>query len=429
MNERYRQSQQLLARAQAVIPLGAQTFSKSATQFPAGVSPYFMDRAEGAYSWDVDGNRYLDLNNALAAITLGHADRDVNRAVAAQLQKGTVFSLSSVLEAEVAERIAAMVPCAEMVRFGKNGSDATSGALRLARAVTGRDYVAVCGYHGWHDWYIGCTSKDKGVPPSVKALTLPFGYNDIASLQRLYDQYPGAIAAVIMEPMNTCYPQRDFLQQVRNLTARHGSVLVFDETVTGFRLAEGGAQQLFGVTPDLATFGKGLANGFPLSAVAGKAELMREMENIFFSFTFGGETLSLAASKAALDKLRRCAVPATIAAVGGRLQAGVETLIDRFELRGLLRMSGHPAWSFLLVSGADEAETWLIKTYLMQETLARNVLTLGSHNLSYAFSGDDLATLLHCYEEVFAGLRRGLDSGDLAASLRCRPLAPLFKVR
>ncbi|MCX7900928.1 MAG: aminotransferase class III-fold pyridoxal phosphate-dependent enzyme, partial [Burkholderiaceae bacterium] len=187
---RYKTSEQWLARALRTIPLGSQTFSKSKTQYPYGVSPYFIERGEGAHVWDADGNEYVDFIMGLAAVTLGYRDPEVTAAVRRQLDIGVIFSLPHRLEMEVAEAIVEAVPCAEMVRFGKNGSDATAGAIRLARAVTGRDRVAVCGYHGWQDWYIGTTTRNKGVPRAVRDLTHTFAYNDLGSLQALFDQYP-----------------------------------------------------------------------------------------------------------------------------------------------------------------------------------------------------------------------------------------------
>ena len=298
-------SEAYLARAERSIPLGSQTFSKSRTQFPFGVSPYFITHGRGSRVWDVDGNEFIDFVNALASVTLGYNDAEVNDAVRRQLEMGVIFSLPHPLEAEVAELICDMVPCAEMVRFGKNGSDATSGAIRLARAHTNRDRVAVCGYHGWQDWYIGSTSRNRGVPEATRELTHAFPYNDSEALRELLEGHPEEFAAVILEPMNVVEPKAGFLERVKELAHAHGALLVFDETITGFRYSNSGAQGLFGVTPDLATFGKGLANGFPISAVAGPREIMCLMEEIFFSFTFGGETLSLAAAKATLLKLRR----------------------------------------------------------------------------------------------------------------------------
>jgi glutamate-1-semialdehyde 2,1-aminomutase len=275
----YHNSEKLLERALRTIPLGSQTFSKSKTQYPLGVSPFFIQRGLGSRVWDVDANEYIDFINSLAAITLGYQDPDVDSAVVAQLRQGVIFSLPHPIEMEVAEKIVELVPCAEMVRFGKNGSDATAGAVRLARAFTGRDHVAVCGYHGWQDWYIASTARNRGVPVATKALTHTWSYNDIASLEKVFQTFPQDIAAVMLEPMNLVEPQPGFLQAVKELAHKHGALLIFDETVTGFRYAIGGAQQAFGVTPDLATFGKGLANGYPISAIAGRADVMRLMED------------------------------------------------------------------------------------------------------------------------------------------------------
>ena len=262
MSLRYRHSEELLEQALRVIPLGSQTFSKSMTALPFGVSPYFVDRAKGSRLWDVDGNEYIDFVNGLACVTLGYCDPDVDAAVRKQMESGVTFSLPHRLEIDVAEMLVTMVPCAEKVRFAKNGTDVTSGAIRVARAYTGRERVAVCGYHGWQDWYIGSTSRDLGVPTCVKALTHPFLYNDIASLTRVLDEHRNEFAAVILEPMSAEFPRDGFLEQVRDSTHRHGAVLVFDETITGFRYGPGGAQQEFGIIPDLATFGKGIAEKY-----------------------------------------------------------------------------------------------------------------------------------------------------------------------
>jgi glutamate-1-semialdehyde 2,1-aminomutase len=426
---RYQTSEQWLARALQTIPLGSQTFSKSKTQYPLGVSPYFIERGEGARVWDADGNEYVDFVMGLAAVTLGYQDPDVTAAVRAQLDVGVIFSLPHRLEMEVAEAIVAAVPCAEMVRFGKNGSDATAGAIRLARAVTGRDRVAVCGYHGWQDWYIGSTSRNKGVPRAVRDLTHTFAYNDLGSLRAELERYPNEFAAVILEPMNVTEPAPGFLQGVKDLAHRHGALLVFDETITGFRYEIGGAQQRFGVVPDLATFGKGLANGYPVSAVAGPAELMKAMEEIFFSFTFGGELLSLAAAKATLAKLEREPVIQTLKQLGARLMRELNALIERCNADAFLSVAGDATWSFLIIGDAAPYSSWQIKTLFLQEMFARGILTLGTHNLFYAHGEGEIDRLLAAYGEVVPLLAEAVRSGRLDAHLRCAPLAPLFKVR
>ncbi|MGB9903578.1 MAG: aminotransferase class III-fold pyridoxal phosphate-dependent enzyme [Desulfotomaculales bacterium] len=429
MNSRYFLSEKMLARALKTIPLGTQTFSKSKTQYPYGVSPYFIQKAQGSRVWDVDGNEYIDFINGLAAITLGYNDPDVTTAVLAQLQEGVVFSLPHPLEVQVAEKIVEMVPCAEMVRFGKNGSDATAGAIRLARAYTKRDHVAACGYHGWQDWYIGVTTRNLGVPAAVRELTHTFTYNNLDSLQELFRKWPGQIAAVILEPMNVQEPQNNFLSEVRELTHKNGAVLIFDEIITGFRFANGGAQEYFGVTPDLATFGKGLANGYPLSAIAGRADIMRLLEEVFFSFTFGGEALSLAAALATMTKLQREPVIETLKTQGQKVVTGLKNLIARHQINHIVSISGHPSWSFLNIKDVPPYTQWEIKTLFLQEMFARGILTLGTHNMSYSHSDADVAKLLAVYEEVFLVLKDAVDHGNLKKYLRCQPLAPLFKIR
>jgi glutamate-1-semialdehyde 2,1-aminomutase len=429
LSERYRKSEEFLERAERSIPLGSQTFSKSKVQYPWGVSPYFIARGAGSRVWDIDGNEYVDFVNSLLAITLGHGDPDVTEAVKAQLEDGTIFSLAHPLETEVAERIIDMAPCAEMVRFGKNGSDSTAGAIRLARAYTKRDRVAVCGYHGWQDWYIGSTTRHLGVPRTVRDLTHSFAYNDLASLEALFATHRDEFAAVILEPMNVVEPAPGFLEGLKELTHRHGALLVFDETITGFRFANGGAQEVFGVTPDLATYGKGLANGYPLSAIAGRAEIMRLMEEIFFSFTMGGETLSLAAAKATLDKLKREPVLKTIAARGQTVVEGAAAIVAEHRLGDFLSLGGRPCWSFVLIKDTPDYSAYEIRTLFLQEMLARGVLTLGSHNMSYAHTEADVARLLSAYREVMPILGDAVRNRALKQLLRCEPLQPLFKVR
>ena len=428
-NHPFATSEALLGRALRTIPLGTQTFSKSKTQFPIGAAPLYGHSAQGSKLRDADGNEYLDFINGLLAISLGYSDPDVDAAVRAQLDDGVLFSLPHQVEIDVAERICDMVPCAEMVRFGKNGSDATAGAIRLARGFTGRDHVAVCGYHGWQDWYIGSTSRDLGVPKAVQALTHGFVYNDLDSLETLFRDHAEDLAAVIVEPMNVVYPAPGFLEGLREITERHGTLLIFDEMITGFRFANGGAQELFGVTPDLATFGKGLANGYPLAALTGRADIMRLLEDVFFSFTMGGETLSLAAAKAVLDKLPRENVVDHLRGQGEKVMTGVTALIDRHDVGEFLSVSGHPAWSFLNMQAAGEYTVWQVRTLFLQEIFARGVLSLGSHNMSFAHSDADVAQLLDTYDDVFPVLRDAITGGTLEAQLRCDTLRPLFKVR
>jgi glutamate-1-semialdehyde 2,1-aminomutase len=426
---RYSNSESHLIEAESFIPLGSQTFSKSRTQYPVGISPLFAERSNGAFMWDVDGNRYLDLVGSLACVTLGYQNKHVLKSVKRQLQKGTIHSLPGKLEAEVAERIIDLVPSAELVRFGKNGSDATSAAVRLSRAYTGRKVIAVCGYHGWQDWYIGSTTRNKGIPVEISMLTESFVYNQIDSLKAIFAKHTNDVAAVIMEPMTSVWPMDGFLSEVKELCVKNGSVLIFDETITGFRFQEGGAQELFGVTPDLTTLGKGIANGFPLSAVVGKADIMNEMKEIFFSGTFGGELLSLAAANKVLSLHQDKKIVPKLIEIGDLLSSSVEEVIVSTGNGEVVFLSGHPTWKFLNWSPHDNASVAEIKTYFMQEMFSRGILVLGTHNVSTSFKSKHIHRIKEAYREVLEGLGEALYNGDLSSKLQVKPLEPLFRVR
>jgi glutamate-1-semialdehyde 2,1-aminomutase len=353
-----------LQRAQKSIPLGSQTFSKSRTQYPVGVSPLFINKANGTYVWDIDGNKYIDLVNSLAAITIGYKNKKVDNSVRNQLKKGSIFSLPGILETEVAELIIETIPSAEMVRFAKNGSDVTTAAVRLSRAYTGKEEIAFCGYHSWQDWYIGSTSMDKGVPKDIATLSHRFIYNDIESLIKIFDSRQNKIAAVILEPMTSEYPKNNFLKKVKDLAKKNNSILIFDETITGYRYSIGGAQSEFNVIPDLTTLGKGIANGYPLSAIVGKRELMKEIENIFFSGTFSGELLSLAAAKTVIQMHLSIDITNRISNVGSKLALEIQKIIHSHKMEDFLQISGHPTWKFLNWRGNEKFDTQVIKTYL-----------------------------------------------------------------
>ncbi|MDH5543552.1 MAG: aminotransferase class III-fold pyridoxal phosphate-dependent enzyme [Nitrospinota bacterium] len=426
---RYDKSDEMLKRALKTIPLGSQTFSKSKVQFAPGSSPLFLSHGKGSRVWDVDGNEYLDFVNGLLPVLLGYCDPDVDNAVKEQLGKGVSFSLATELEIELAETLVDIIPCAEMVRFGKNGSDVTAGAIRLARHVTGKEHVAVCGYHGWQDWYIGSTSMNGGVPKGVRSLTHTFTYNNIESLEKLFSENSHGYAAVIMEPMNVEEPKDGFLQKVKDLAHRNGALFILDEIITGFRFHLGGAQTLYGVTPDLATFGKSMANGFPVSAVVGRAEYMKEMANIFFSFTFGGEALSIAAALAVIKKMKREPVIETLHKRGSEIFDGVSRLIGENGLEKVISIKGKPCWSLLQFSDTEVCDSWTVKSLFLQEMFEKGILTIGSNNMSYAHSSEDVAKALDAYVSAMKKISDGLKTGKIAKMLKAEPIRPLFKVR
>lgn len=442
MTKDFTQSNIWFARAEKTIPLGSQTFSKSKISYPKGVAPLFIKRGQGCQVWDADDNQYIDFVSGLLSVSLGYCDRDVDNAVIEQIKLGVTFSLPHQLEMEVAEQLLDLIPCAEMVRFGKNGSDATTAAVRLARAFTGREHVAVCGYHGWQDWYIGSTTRDLGVPNATKALTHAFQYNDIDSLEKIFIEYSEQISAVIMEPMNVSFPQGyldgdtenqeplNFLQQVKVLCHQYGALFILDETITGFRFSLGGAQELFDVTPDLATFGKGMANGYPLSAVVGRKDIMMLMEDIFFSGTFAGETLSLAATKATLSKIQNEQVLEHIHAMGTRLMTGLEALIEKYQAQHWLSLAGHPAWSFLVMADAAPYSVIELKSLFLQEMLERGMLLGGGgHNLNYAHKEMHIDALLNVYDDVLSLLSQVIKELNFSEHFRGELLQLVFKVR
>jgi glutamate-1-semialdehyde-2,1-aminomutase len=420
-------SREYFARARKVIPSCTQTFSKGPTQFVQGVAPLFLERGRGSHVWDVDGNEYVDYVMALGPIVLGYDDPDVIAAVQRQLADGVTFSLAHPLEVEVAETLAKIVPCAEMVRFGKNGADATTGAVRAARAYTGRDVIACCGYHGWHDWYIGTTTRRRGVPDAVCRLTRTFVYNDLASLERLFAEHPGQIAAVIMEPVGVVEPSPGFLQRVATVTHANGAVLIFDEVVTGFRLALGGAQERFGVTPDLACFGKAMANGFPLSAVVGRREIMEVFDEIFFSFTFGGEALSLAAARATIAKLREKNVIEHLWRQGAALQNGYNALAREYGLGGRTQCIGFPPRTVLVFKDAAGVDSLALKSLYQQEMIKRGVLTSGGFNLCYAHLDEDVRRTLEACRDALRILARAVAEDRVEAALEGPVIQPVFR--
>jgi glutamate-1-semialdehyde 2,1-aminomutase len=416
-------SDELRQRAADVIPAWTQTLSKNPTQWVQGVAPAYAARAEGAYLWDVDGNRYLDLPMALGPVILGHSHPAVTEAIERQLRDGIVFTLPHPLEVEVAETVLERVPGAERIRFAKTGSEVTSAAIRLARACTGRDRVFAAGYHGWHDWYIGSTSRSKGVPPAVRELTSTFEWGDLASLaEALSGEGP---AAVILEPAGAEEPEPGYLEGVAEQTRAAGAVLIFDEIITGFRLAPGGAQERYGVEADLVAFGKALGNGMPIAALAGRAELMDRFDEVFFSGTHGGEALSLAAARAVLSELDAAAYE-RLHACGERLRTGVERAIETNGIAEWVRIGGAAPRTVVTVREPDGAKGLPAKTLVQQELVKQGVLFNGSNFVSLAHSDEDVDLAVDAYGVAFERLSGAVPDG-IEALLEGDPIEPAFR--
>ena len=420
---------ELYARAARRIPGGAQTFSKMPAQYVDGVAPKVLVRGAGARVWDADGNEFLDYVLGLGPAVLGHARHEVNRAAFECAEDAFCApSLPHPLELELAEKICALVPCAERVRFGKNGSDVTAGAVRIARGLTGRDVVACSGYHGWQDWYIGATSRHRGVPEAVRELTVPFPYGDLAQVERVFELHPDNVACVILEPVCQTPPPAGYLEGLRELCDRHGALLVFDEVITGFRLDLGGAQALYGVTPDLATFGKGVANGYPLSILCGKAAPMELLEEAFFSFTFGGELPAMAAALKTIELLEREDGIAVLHAAGRLLREGIERAA-RVEGLHELRAVGLDFFPGYAMDAAPGASSLELVSLMQQELVRRGVLTRTCLFVSTAHGPADLDATAEAFGAAARAVRRALDAGDVRGALEGELIQPVFRAQ
>ena len=409
----------LRARAHALIPGGCHTYAKGDDQFPE-LAPPFIVRGEGCHVWDVDGNRYIEYGMGCRAVALGHAFGPVVDAVREALSPGTNFTRPHPIEVECAEELLALVPGADMAKFCKDGSTATTAALKLARAHTGREKVALCGDHPFfavHDWFIGTTAIDAGIPRCVKDLSLTFRYNDIDSLRALFEAHPGEIAAVILEPAKYDPPEHGFLHAVGDLCRDRGAVFVLDEMITGFRYHLGGAQALYGVVPDLSAFGKALGNGFAVSALVGKRELMElgglrhGSERVFLlSTTHGAETHALAAAIAVMRTYRREPVIETLHARGTQLREGIERVAAEHGLAGHVPLFGPPCNLVFGARDPDGEPSQAYRTLLMQELIRRGVLG-PSLVVSYSHTERDVEETVAAFDGAMTVYSRALEDG------------------
>ncbi|MCZ7557987.1 MAG: aminotransferase class III-fold pyridoxal phosphate-dependent enzyme [Bacteroidia bacterium] len=425
-NEQYpdiHQSEQWYARALGLIPGQTQTLAKGPGQYVRGVAPMFAAHAKGAHMFDVDGNAYIDYNMGIGPISLGYAYDRVDDAIREQLARGITFSLVHPLEVEVAELLRDVLPHAEMIRYSKAGNDVTSAAVRLARAFTGRDTVLCCGYHGWHDWYISVTDRNRGIPAQVADLTYTFQYNDI---QSVIDSIDDDTACVILEPVVFEEPRDNFLQELRAVCDRYGVLLIFDEMWTGFRLALGGAQEYFGVRADLACYSKAVANGMPISVLAGRADIMTLCEkDVFFYTTFGGEALSLAAAKATILEMREKQVQKRLFEAGGRLRDGLNTMLSELEI-DYIHCRGYAPRS-IVTFDASAGNPLMLKSLAQQELIKRGILWSGFHTVSYSHTDDDIEHTLAAWREVLPLLHDAVATGEVDSQLRGAPVEPVFR--
>jgi len=422
-----KKSDEVWERGRKLIPAGTQTLSKGPTQYVQGIAPKYLKKALGSHVWDVDGNEFIDYPMGMGSVVLGHNYPRVNDAIREQLEEGYSFSLMHPLEVELAELLTTIIPWADMVRFGKNGSDATTGAIRAARAYTGREKVFHCGYHGWHDWYVASTPRNKGIPKSTIGLQFDFPYNNLPAIEQLFDQHKGEVAAVIMEPYRTASPEPGFLEGVIELAHSNGAVVIYDEIASGFKFRVGGIQEMYGVTPDMACFGKAMGNGMPISTIVGTADVMSAFEEVFFSFTFGGECLSLAASIATIKELQEKDIYAHTWEMGRRLQEGYNRMAWDLKIEQNTQILGLAPLTVPFFRDKSGNDSLLLKSLFQQESLKRGVLFGAAHSLSYSHSVEDIDMTLAAYYEALVLLKKALDSDDAESFLEGLPVQPVFR--
>jgi len=430
----FEHSKELQARFHAVIPGGAHTYAKGDDQYPESMAP-IMVRGEGSHVWDVDGNEFIEYGSGLRAVTLGHAYKPVVEAATRQMLLGANFVRPATIELECAEELLRFVPGAELVKFGKNGSDVTSGAVKLSRAFTGRDLIAVCAEHPFFsvdDWFIGSTPMPGGIPQVVRDLTVKFHFNDPESVRALFAQHQGKIACLILEAEKDVPPAANFLQEVQALCKKNGTVFILDEMITGFRWHNGGAQAYYKITPDLSAFGKGIGNGFCVSALAGKREIMdlggihHDKERVFLmSYTHGAETHSLAAALATMKVYRTEPVVDTLWKRGERLAQGFRKAIAECHLEGHVDVFGKPCCLVYATRDENKKPSQPFRTLMLQETIKRGIL-ITSLVVNYSHTEADIDRTVDVIHEALRVYRKALDEG-IGKYLVGRPVKPVFR--
>jgi glutamate-1-semialdehyde 2,1-aminomutase len=423
-------SAELNARLHAAVPGGAHTYAKGEDQYPQDLAP-IISHGRGAHVFDVDGNEYIEYGSGLRAVSLGHAHPRVLDAVRRELDKGSNFVRPAAIEVDAAERFLQNVPTAEMVKFTKNGSDATTAAVRLARAATGRTLIALCRdqpFFSTDDWFIGGTPMSAGIPDQD---TVTFPYGDLDALAALLQQHD--IACIVMEAATQTEPPTGYLEGVRDMATRHGTVLVLDEMITGFRWSEHGAQAVYGITPDLSTFGKALGNGFAVSALAGKREIMErgglhtDQERVFLlSTTHGAETHSLAAAIAVMDTYAEEGVIERLHTLGDRLAAGVRDAASSMGVAEHVLVRGRASNLVFATLDPDGRPSQDYRTLFLRQLLTGGVIG-PSFVVSAALTDEDIDRTVDVVAQACAIYRKALDADDPAPWMGGRPVKPVFR--
>jgi len=427
-------SRALQPKAHRLIPGGAHTYAKGDDQYPEQ-APAFIARGKGCHVWDVDGNEFIEYGMGLRAVTLGHAFEPVVQAAYRQMQLGINFTRPTAIEVDLAEAFLGFIEGADMVKFAKNGSDVTTAAVKLARAYTGRNLIAICGdqpFFSTDDWFIGTTEMNAGIPPAIAGMTLKFHYNDLDNLGELFDHNPGQIACVVMEAEAATPPAPGYLNGVKELCEERGAVLIFDEIITGFRWHLGGAQRFHGVVPHLSTFGKAMGNGFAISALAGKREIMRlggldhDHPRVFLlSTTHGAETHALAASLETLRIYSERSVVEVLWKQGERLRALVNQSITENRLEGFFELMGRPCNLVFGTRDQDHNRSQPFRALFMQEMIRRGVL-VPSLVVSFSHTDADIDRTAEAVFDAHVVYRKALDEGT-EKYLEGRPVKPVYR--
>lgn len=432
----FTQSNSLQPRFHAAIPGGSHTYAKGDDQFPEFIQPYIV-KGKGCHIWDVDGNEFIEYGMGLRSVTLGHAYEEIVEAAYQQMRLGLNFNRPSPIELQCAETFLDLIKGAEMVKFAKNGSDATTGAIKLARAYTGRDVVAISAEHPFFsvdDWFIGSTAINAGIPQSVKEQTIKFHYNDLESVAALFKAYPGKIACVMLEAEKEVPPSSGFLHDLQKLCHQNGALFILDEIITGFRWHLGGAQAYHGITPDLSTFGKAMGNGFSISALAGKKEFMElgglyhNKDRVFLlSTTYGAESHSLAAAIATMKIYQKQPVIEFLYKQGERLAKGIRKSIEEYHLHPYFEVLGKPCCLVYATRDQDNKPSQAFRTLFLQETMKRGLL-MPSLIVSYSHTDADIDQTIEAIHEALGVYRKALNEG-VEKYLEGRPVKPVYRVK
>lgn len=427
-------SKKLRDKAHRLIPGGAHTYSKGDDQFPEE-APSFIEKGEGCHVWDIDNNEFIDYGMGLRSVTLGYNYKSVIDSAYAQMLKGNNFTRPSTIEMECAERMISLVKGMDMCKFSKNGSTATTAAVKLARGYTGRNYIARCAeqpFFSYDDWFIGSTSMNAGIPEQTRNLTLQFSFNNIDSLKKLFVEYPNDIACVILEPSTHIEPVQGFLQDVKEVCKKNGAVFILDEMITGFRWHLNGAQAYYNVEPDLCTFGKGMANGFSVSALLGKKEIMDigsiygEHERLFLiSTTHGAENLSLSACLKTIEEYEKNNVVKYMWKQGRKLISGITKAIDNNNLSDYIETKGVPCCPVIMFKDENKNISMDYRTLFLQETIKRGVL-MPYIAVSYSHTDKDIDKTIQVVNDSLGVYKKALETG-IEKYLIGKSVKPVFR--